>query len=298
MNLEKFLKMTLAFQLLLLIVLTYPTKSSKSDISSLTELKKQNISKIILNENDKTLELTKQSDIWFLKDKFNFPANQDKVARILDSIFTNQKLQKVGQSNNALVKYKLADKNYQEKITVYDNTKEESFLFGDTPEFKKIYIRNQKSNDSYVINLSKFDLGVDINSWYQKNFLGFKKELIKKISFDSFSISKEKDKEKNIDKFIVNNLEEKQDDEKVDFLINKLISLSFKDILSSDKINLPSPDFKIEVLKEDGSNVTLSFKKINDKFILKVSNMPFDFEVSKNMFNDFKEAKKSDLVVK
>ena len=47
MNLEKFLKMTLAFQLLLLIVLTYPTKSSKSDISSLTELKKQNISKII-----------------------------------------------------------------------------------------------------------------------------------------------------------------------------------------------------------------------------------------------------------
>ena len=40
------------------------------------------------------------------------------------------------------------------------------------------------------------------------------------------------------------------------------------------------------------------FKKINDKFILKVSNMPFDFEVSKNMFNDFKEAKKSDLVVK
>ena len=267
MNLEKFLKMTLAFQLLLLIVLTYPTKSSKSDI-------------------------------WFLKDKFNFPANQDKVARILDSIFTNQKLQKVGQSNNALVKYKLADNNYQEKITVYDNVKEESFLFGDTPEFKKIYIRNQKSNDSYVINLSKFDLGVDINSWYQKNFLGFKKELIKKISFDSFSISKEKDKEKNIDKFIVNNLEEKQDDEKVDFLINKLISLSFKDILSSDKINLPSPDFKIEVLKEDGSNVTLSFKKINDKFILKVSNMPFDFEVSKNMFNDFKEAKKSDLVVK
>ena len=84
----------------------------------------------------------------------------------------------------------------------------------------------------------------------------------------------------------------------VHFLINKLISLSFKDILSSDKINLPSPDFKIEVLKEDGSNVTLSFKKINDKFILKVSNMPFDFEVSKNMFNDFKEAKKSDLVVK
>ena len=61
MNLEKFLKMTLAFQLLLLIVLTYPTKSSKSDISSLTELKKQNISKILLNENDKTLELTKQS---------------------------------------------------------------------------------------------------------------------------------------------------------------------------------------------------------------------------------------------
>ena len=115
MNLEKFLKMTLAFQLLLLIVLTYPTKSSKSDISSLTELKKQNISKILLSENDKTLELTKQSDIWFLKDKFNFPANQDKVARILDSIFTNQKVQKVGQSNNALVKYKLADNNYQEK---------------------------------------------------------------------------------------------------------------------------------------------------------------------------------------
>ena len=292
MKLEKFLKIALVCQLVLLIILTYPTNKLKKEDFLLSKINKQNISRIILSENDKNLELNRQSDIWLLKDKFNFPADQDKVKRILESIFSTNKLQRVGKSKNALTKFKLADNNFLEKVSVYTDNEEENFLLGDTPEFKKIYIRNQKSEDSFVIDLSKFDLGVDVNSWYQKNFLGLSNELVKKVSFNSFSLIKDDNK------FIIENLDKdkKQDDEKVNFLINKLFSLKFNDILSSDKINLGSPDFKVEVLKEDGTNITLSFKKIDDKYILKVSNMPFDFEVSKNLFNDFKESKANDLL--
>ena len=292
MKLEKFLKIALVCQLVLLIILTYPSNKLNKENFLLSKINKQNISKIVLSENDKNLELTKQSDIWLLKDKFNFPADQEKVGRILESIFPTGKLQRVGKSKNALTKFKLADNNFIEKVSVYTDNEEDTFLLGDTPEFKKIYIRNKASEDSFVIDLAKFDLGTDINSWYQKNFLGLSNELVKKVSFNSLSLVKDNNK------FVIENLEKEktQDDEKVNFLTNKLFSLKFKDILSSDKINLGSPDFKIEVLKEDGTNITLSFKKIDDKYILKVSNMPYDFEVSKNLFNDFKETKVADLL--
>ncbi|MGI6680680.1 MAG: DUF4340 domain-containing protein [Bdellovibrionota bacterium] len=292
MNLEKFLKITLLLQIVLLIFLTYPTSKNVKDKHALSHLKKENITKIILKEDKEKLELIKENDIWLLKDKFKFPASQEKVSNILNAVFNTHEIRRVGTSENALEKFKLTEKKHVEEIALFENEKLDTLYLGDTPEFKKVYIRNKNSKDSFVANLSKFDLGVDVTSWYQKDFLGFSKELVTKVSFNSFSIIKDGEK------FTIDKLEDKKviDEEKMDFLLNKLFSLKFLDILSVDKIKLDAPDFKIDVLKETETLITLSFKKIDDKYIVKVSNMPWDFEISKNLFNDFKETKAKDLI--
>lgn len=295
MNLEKFLKIALFLQLILLVFLTFPSSKKSIKDYKLSELQKGDITNIVLTEKDKALNLKKVSDVWVLSDKFDFPADQEKVSRMLEGIFTPSELRLVGKSKNALIKYKLTDKDFVEKVSVTSaNNKTDTLLLGDTPEFKKIYVRNEKSQDSFITSLSKFDLGTDVSSWYKKNFLGFTKELVKKISFNSFSLIKDKDD------FNVENLKEGEtlDKEKLDFLINKLFSLSFTDIQSSEKVQLEAPDFKIEVLREDGQTITLSFKKLQDKFLLKVTNMPWDFEISKNSFNDLKEVKREEVLKK
>lgn len=295
MNLEKFLKITLILQFVLLIFLTFPSSKKSIKDYKLSSLQKADVTNIKLTENDKALNLKKVSDVWVLSDKFDFPADQEKVSRMLDGIFTPSELRLVGKSKNALIKYKLTDKDFIEKVSVTSSdNKSDTLLLGDTPEFKKIYVRNENSQDSFITSLSKFDLGTDVNSWYKKNFLGFTKELVKKISFNTLSLVKDKED------FNLENLKEGEtiDKEKVDFLINKLFSLSFTDIQSSGKVNLESPDFKIDVLREDNQTITLNFKKVDDKFLLKVTNMPWDFEISKNSFNDLKEIKREEVIKK
>lgn len=292
MNLERFLKIALFLQLVLLIFLTYPKNTSDKKDVVLSNLKKENLTQILFEENDKKLTLVKENDIWLLKDKFKFPANQEKTARILDSIFTPQELRRVGKSKNALIKYKLSNDNYIEKIKLSTKDQNDTLILGDTPEFKKIYIRNENDTESFIVNLSKFDLGVDVNTWYQKDFLGLTKELVKSITFSPFSLVKDNDG------YIVANADknEKYDNEKINFLVNKVFSLSFLDILSSEKISIGKPDFKIDIEKEDGTKITLNFKKIDNNFILKVSNMPWDFSISKNLFNDLKSVSKKDIL--
>lgn len=289
MNFEKILKLTLFLQIILLIFLTYPSNKKEEQNLFLSTLNKAQIEKIVLTEKKNNITLVKKNDIWTLKDKFDFPANQEKISKILDAILVPQNLRLTGKTNNALKKFKLDENNYIETIDLISKDKTDTLILGDTPEFKKIYIRNKKDSNSYILDLAKFDLDTNIKNWYLKDILGINKNLVKRFVFSTFSIIK-KDNE-----FVIENVDSMKDIKKepFDFLLNQLFNISFLDIISKNKIDDKTPLFTIEVQKEDNTKMVLKFLKSNDLYIMKISTMPWDFSISKNLFNALNDYKLS-----
>ncbi len=294
MNFEKILKIALFLQIVLLIFLTYPSGKKVTENLFLSTLDKSNIEKIIITEKDKNITLVKKNDLWTIQDKFNFPASPEKVAKVLDTIFVPQNLRLTGKTKNALKKFKLTAENNTGTLKLFgkdgkDKENTDTLILGDMPEFKKIYIRNEKNTNSLAIDLSKFDLSIEPNNWYLKNFLGISKDLVKKFNFSTFSIAKKKND------FVIENVGSMKDIKKdqFNFLLNRLFNISFLDIVSENKFNDKKPDFTITVEKGDGTIMVLNFIKAKDLFIMKTSTMPWDFSISKNLFNALSEYKLS-----
>ncbi|ALO42664.1 DUF4340 domain-containing protein [Pseudoalteromonas phenolica] len=143
---------------------------------SLLSLEQHAITEITLQEgdNDKPLTLVKNGESWHLAEYPNLPLLDYKVSALTDTLINSKVNWPVSSSQASHERFKVADDNFEKRITYKLGDDEVDILLGESPSFKKLYARNGDNNDVFTIEFSGYQLSVDKNDWLNKSLLSVK----------------------------------------------------------------------------------------------------------------------------
>ncbi len=143
---------------------------------SLLSLEQQTINEITLQEgdNDKPLTLVKNGEDWHLADYPNLPLLDYKVSALTDTLINSKVNWPVSRTQASHERFKVADDNFEKRIIYKLGDDEVDILLGESPSFKKLYVRNGDNNDVFTIEFSGYQLSVDKNDWLSKSLLSVK----------------------------------------------------------------------------------------------------------------------------
>ena len=172
------LSVVLAAQLILAGALFYNGQNSFETQTpvSLLSLEQQTINEITLQEddNEKPLTLVKNGEDWHLADYPNLPLLDYKVSALTDTLINSKVNWPVSRTQASHERFKVADDNFEKRITYKLGDDEVDILLGESPSFKKLYVRNGDNNDVFTIEFSGYQLSVDKNDWLSKSLLSVK----------------------------------------------------------------------------------------------------------------------------
>ena len=172
------LSVVLAAQLILAGALFYNGQNSFETQTpvSLLSLEQQTINEITLQEddNEKPLTLVKNGEDWHLADYPNLPLLDYKVSALTDTLINSKVNWPVSRTQASHERFKVADDNFEKRITYKLGDDEVDILLGESPSFKKLYARNGDNNDVFTIEFSGYQLSVDKNDWLSKSLLSVK----------------------------------------------------------------------------------------------------------------------------
>ncbi|MFY8297908.1 DUF4340 domain-containing protein [Pseudoalteromonas sp. SS15] len=143
---------------------------------SLLSLEQHAISEITLQEgdNDKPLTLVKNGGNWHLAEYPNLPLLNYKVSALTDTLINSKVNWPVSRTQASHERFKVADDNFEKRITYKLGDDEVEVLLGESPSFKKLYARNGDNNDVFTIEFSGYQLSLDKNDWLNKSLLSVK----------------------------------------------------------------------------------------------------------------------------
>ncbi|MFY8350674.1 DUF4340 domain-containing protein [Pseudoalteromonas sp. SSM20] len=143
---------------------------------SLLSLEQHAISEITLQEgdNDKPLTLVKNGADWHLAEYPNLPLLDYKVSALTDTLINSKVNWPVSRTQASHERFKVADDNFEKRITYKLGDDKVDILLGESPSFKKLYVRNGDNNDVFTIEFSGYQLNVDKNDWLSKSLLSVK----------------------------------------------------------------------------------------------------------------------------
>ena len=140
---------------------------------SLLNLEQQTITEITLKEggNDKPLTLVKSGENWRLAEYPNLPLLDYKVSALTNDLINSKVNWPVSRTQASHERFKVADDNFEKRITYKLGDDEVEVLLGESPSFKKLYARNGSGDDVFTIEFSGYQLSVDKNDWLNKSLL-------------------------------------------------------------------------------------------------------------------------------
>ncbi|MDE3274044.1 DUF4340 domain-containing protein, partial [Pseudoalteromonas sp. G4] len=172
------LSMVLGAQVILAGALFYNGQNSFETQApvSLLSLEQHAINEITLKEgdNEKPLTLVKNGENWHLAEYPNLPLLDYKVSALTDTLINSKVNWPVSRTEASHERFKVADDNFEKRITYKLGDDEVDILLGESPSFKKLYVRNGDNNDVFTIEFSGYQLSVDKNDWLSKSLLSVK----------------------------------------------------------------------------------------------------------------------------
>ena len=295
---------------------------------SLLSLEQQTISEITLQEgdNDKPLKLVKNGKDWHLADYPSLPLLVYKVSVLTDNLVNSKVNWPVSRTQASHERFKVADDNFEKRITYKLGDDEVEILLGESPSFKKLYARNGDNNDVFTIEFSGYQLSVDKNDWLSKSLLSVNdiSEISQAgLSFEKVAIAQEtklvENDENSIDTSavvagVVNatngtehevmsewqvrapaNLPEGQilDTKRIDELLEQFSSLTVTAIAEQD-IDFADIE-KLSVKDADGKQFDFEFAQHDDSYYVKRSDFAHWFSLGKAQFENLANIKANDF---
>lgn len=297
---------------------------------SLLSLEQQTINEITLQEddNDKPLTLVKNGEDWHLADYPNLPLLDYKVSALTDTLINSKVNWPVSRTEASHERFKVADDNFEKRITYKLGDDEVDILLGESPSFKKLYVRNGDKSDVFTIEFSGYQLSVDKNDWLSKSLLSVKD--ISEISqaglaFEKTQVKQDADLDKRTESIadksavlpdIINanassktrvettwqvkapaNLPEGQtlDTERIDELLAQFSSLTVTAI-AEQEIAFAEIE-KLSVKDTDGKQFDFEFAQHEDSYYVKRSDFAHWFSLGKAQFDNLAKINANDFFI-
>lgn len=168
--------------------------------------------------------LERRDDAWVLPELDGFPAAADKIEALLTKLAELERRLPVGASERALDRFKVADEAHERKLVARTTDGETAeLLFGDSPGFRRIFVRPAGDTAVYEVPLAVSDITVRHDDWIDKSVLQLTADEIQRIRFPDLELVRGADGWQLQDA----NAGESLDTDKVDQLVRTLSSLSF-----------------------------------------------------------------------
>ena len=275
--------------------------SSQEANTALIEFNKDKIDKIIIKGvDDEEVVISKDGDQWLTSG--SFPADQDKVERILDRLNKLEHGLSLATTDAAIKRFRVSENDFERylQLEINGNTVAEMYL-GTGAGARRIHVRPANEAAVYVVEFSSYELSSEISDWQDKTVLHIVADDVTSIEANDITLLRNKsaDDKKEFSEWASSDLEEGEtlDQEAINKLLRSLCSLNFKTVLGKDlkpEYGLEDPLLNIALTHNDD---TRSYRfgqyEDSDDYVLKISARPEYFEISsyngKNIIDDSKK---------
>jgi len=237
------------------------------------KIEKEKIAKIILESENKKIELYKKGGQWYLKDKnLEIEADQERILKTIDALIALEKKEIVSKNKNKHQEFGINKK----KITFFDKKDKFVVYIGNNYGLSQNYVRIDNQDEVFLgHNLNDVFTNLD---WRNLSVpLINKEEAISQVEINLEEKKTILKREK--DNWLVNKNIAKKD--RVDFFLNDLSTLKANDILfSKDAPNLIWPELTIIINEDKKTKIAEFFKKDKDNYLLKISSNNLVYQIN------------------
>ena len=239
---NQFLAAILITQLGLFVALRL-TRGGESSVGRPTVLfqglEPKQVKEIAITDGKQDVRLAHKDGRWVLASHGNYPALADTVEKLLTKLPAMSVSAPVATTKNYHRSFKVADDEFERKITLtMADGKTQSLFLGTSPRIKKTHIRMVGSDAVYLAELSVWTAGATASSWVNLDYFKVDRTQIVEVAIrnakDAFKLIKIDGKWQLADWKGVPDPEKPVDKQKVDGMLGSLSSIMLRDPVGSE----------------------------------------------------------------
>ncbi|HHH48377.1 MAG TPA: DUF4340 domain-containing protein [Gammaproteobacteria bacterium] len=271
----RFLAILLAAQLLLALGLNLggPRLAAHPGDAPLLDLAGRAVDRITLEGGEgKSLSLSKTSDGWVLPAQDDFPADADKVTRLLERLQGLRHGLPVATSSSALKRFKVAEDDFERRIRLAAGDDIVATLYvGTSPGVRRGHLRRDGDDAVYALEFASYDVPLKREDWEDKAILALPREEIATIQVADLTLRPQGDTGWAAQGLADN---EALDIEAAGELADKLAELRIGAVLGREKqadYALDKPVLQLTVTRKGGESIDYQLGKRDHDYVLKAS---------------------------
>jgi hypothetical protein len=140
------------------------------------------------NKEGKELALSKKGDKWIIPELKDFPADSKKITASLKKLSQLKRSFPVARTAIAQKQLKVADEEFEEKISVNASAGEKTLYLGTAPSFRNTHVRLAGETDIYSFQIASYDFPVDSAGWVNTEELFVPQESLKQIELKGVTL--------------------------------------------------------------------------------------------------------------
>lgn len=217
--------------------------------------------------------LAKVNGVWQLPDEYNYPADNAKVTQLVDKLKGIKLGAAVATTAGALDRFKVAEKNFERRITLANGNKTTTLYFGTSQSAREVHARRDDQKDVFAVDFSTYDVSAKTEDWEDKTVLHVPKDEIEGIEAAGLQLKQiaavKNDKETAKPTWQADGLKpgENIKNDAVDKLADSLANLSIDSVLGRDAkpdYGLDKPALKLTLVRKGGQRIDYQLGKMAD----------------------------------
>lgn len=238
---------------------------------------------VIEGPSDERLVLARRGDGWVLPDLGDFPADAREVDDMLTRLLAVESNLPLGSGAEVLRRYKLADDDFERRVTLRSADETLATLYLGTPEGpRQVHLRRAGDATAYSVPFGLYDASFSENDWFDRGFLQVAADDIASIEVNGLRLVHEADKSWRLD--ATDDTAGLQPGAAAK-LAGLLAGLRVESFLADETVPdyaLDTPQLLLTLTRKDGTRIEYRLGKtdLQKDYSLKVSTRPEHFHLS------------------
>jgi hypothetical protein len=291
----------LAVQIALASVLLFsgPNDEAFKAEEPLLAFEKEKVDQIAIDETGgSSVTLKKVDGKWLIPGMAKFPADQQRVAGLLDKLAGLKKGWPVATTSEAAERFKVTEANHVRQIVLKSGEDEAgTMLIGTSPTYRQANVRAADGNEIYGVTIAAHDAGARGEDWMDRNVLNVAQDKIASIALGDVTL------ERKGGKFQLAGLgpEEKVKQVEIPPIVSAVASPSFDAVQGKGEAalaKLAPADIEVTVKRTEGEPIVYKYKKEEGggAYLFASSAQPYLFRVSEATIKPLADASRAKLI--
>lgn len=269
------------------------TLSAKTSDTPLLALEGKTVERLTIEDSEQAkVMLAKIDGAWRLPEQGDFPADRDKIERLLTRLKELKQGPPVAKTVGAQERFKVSDENFERRISLASASDTLATLYlGTSPAMRQTHAREAGGKTIHAVELATYDVPVKPDDWEDKAVLQIPKDEIAAIEVNGLRLERAPDtgdrkaNDENDNKTtkpsatawqLVGESKHAPNSEAAEKLAGLLAQLRIGAVLGKKeqtRYGLKTPRLTLSVVRKDGPTAAYRIGKMKDKedYVLKVS---------------------------